>query len=139
MGNRLKMTIAQAPFDGMAATSSSALPTASISTFTKPCWPSHHHMFSLPQTTRASKQTARQSAPVVDVAEDSQMLDQILHLCYLITDPAIKELMAVEDALEAAMKYQMEGALAIIRALLCTFGPGEPQGICHCVSLAARG
>jgi hypothetical protein len=38
-------------------------------------------------------------------------------------------LTAVEDALEAAMKYQMEGAPAIIRALLCTFGPGEPQGI----------
>ena len=63
---------------------------------------------------------------MVDFSEDSQTLDHLLRLCYPIIDPVIKELTEVEDALEAAMKYQMVEATVILQALLRTFGPSDP-------------
>jgi hypothetical protein len=84
------------------------------------------NMFSLPQTAPESEQTVRQSAPVVDFTEESRTLDHLLRLCYPITDPVINKLTEVEDALEAAIKYQMDEATAIMRGMLRTHGPNEP-------------
>ena len=53
-------------------------------------------------------------------------MDHLLRLCYPVTDPAINELNEVADVLEAAMKYQMEEATAMMRKLLLTFLDTKP-------------
>jgi hypothetical protein len=92
-------------------------------------------MFSLPQTTHSIQQAISKSAPVVDVAEDSQTLDHLLRLCYPIIDPVITELTEVGHVLEAAIKYQMEEATQLMRALLSTFVYDKPLQVyviaCH--------
>ena len=125
------MTIAQTPFDDMAADvilrSHDGVDFYVYRTVLAIASPFFKDMFSLPQTIQAREQTVRQPAPaVVDFSEDSQTLDRLLRLCYPIIDPVIKELTEVEDALEAAIKYQMVEATVILQALLRTFGPSDP-------------
>ena len=125
------MTIAQTPFDDMAADvilrSHDGVDFYVYRTVLAIASPFFKDMFSLPQTIQAREQTVRQPAPaVVDFSEDSQTLDHLLRLCYPIIDPVIKELTEVEDALEAAIKYQMVEATVILQALLRTFGPSDP-------------
>ena len=59
--------------------------------------------------------------PVVAVEEDSTTLDRLLRLCYPTADPVFTELRDVRLVLAAAMKYEMEEAIALMRKTLLTF------------------
>ena len=125
-----QISTAQAPFDDMEADvvlrSCDCVDFYVYKAVLSLASPFFKNMFSLPQTTQASEQTVRQSAPVVDFTEGSRTLGHLLRLCYPITDPVIKKLTEVEDALEAAIKYQMDEATAIMRGMLRTHAPNEP-------------
>ncbi|PIL24932.1 hypothetical protein GSI_12819 [Ganoderma sinense ZZ0214-1] len=64
--------------------------------------------------------------PVVAVEEDSATLDRLLRLCYPTADPLLTELRDVRMVLAAAMKYEMEEAIALMRKTLLTFVDTQP-------------
>jgi hypothetical protein len=80
--------------------------------------PFFRQMFSLPQPNG--------SIGTITVTEDSQTLDRLLRLCYPVPDPIIKDLTDISDVLEAAMKYEMEEATALMRVELLTFVNDKP-------------
>jgi hypothetical protein len=125
-----QICIAQAPFNDMAADvilcSYDGINFYVYKIVLALASPFFKDMFSLPQTISTGEQTVRQSAQTIDFVEGSQTLDHLLRLCYPVADPVINALTGVEDALEAAMKYQMDEATAILKASLRTFGADEP-------------
>jgi BTB/POZ domain len=131
MGDFIKplTSIAEAPFDDTAADivlrSCDGVDFCVYKIVLALASPFFKDMFSLPVTT-AMEQTDCKSPPVIDLSEHSQTVDRLLRLCYPISDPVITELTGVDDALEAAIKYQMEEATSILTALLRTFAPAEP-------------
>lgn len=64
--------------------------------------------------------------PVVAVEEDSATLDRLLRLCYPTADPVLTELRDVRLVLVAAMKYEMEEAIALMKKKLLTFVASQP-------------
>lgn len=76
--------------------------------------PFFHLMFSLPQP---SSELAS-DIPVIDVSESADVLDALLRLVYPVVDPPLDTLDAVSDVLDAAMKYDMPAAIAVLRRLL---------------------
>jgi hypothetical protein len=128
-----KISTAQAPFDDMEADvvlrSCDRVDFYVYKAVLALASPFFKSMLSLPQTIQASEQTVRQSAPVVNFTEESRTLDHLLRLCYPVTDPVINKLTEVEDALEAAIKYQMDEATVIMRRMLRTYGPNNPLNV----------
>ncbi|KAH9837621.1 uncharacterized protein C8Q71DRAFT_553598 [Rhodofomes roseus] len=53
--------------------------------------------------------------PLVHVSEDSQTLDRLLRLCYPVADPKLCSLDDIKPVLAAAVKYQMEEAIALMK------------------------
>ena len=51
--------------------------------------------------------------PVVTVQEDNVTLDRLLRLCYPTADPVLSEMRDVRTVLAAALKYEMEEAIAM--------------------------
>ncbi len=64
--------------------------------------------------------------PLVAVEEDSATLDALLRLCYPTDDPVLTELRDVRLVLAAAMKYEMEEAIALMKKKVLTFVDSQP-------------
>ncbi|EPQ56279.1 hypothetical protein GLOTRDRAFT_128228 [Gloeophyllum trabeum ATCC 11539] len=59
-----------------------------------------------------------QSRTVISVSEDSETIDKLLRLVYPVAPPALETLDALKPVLEAAVKYQMESVLELLRKKL---------------------
>jgi hypothetical protein len=80
--------------------------------------PFFQQMFTLPQPSK--------NIQTIEVTEDSQTLDRLLRLCYPVPDPIFEDLSDTSDVLEAAMKYEMDEATAIMGAAIVTFVKEKP-------------
>ena len=67
--------------------------------------------------------------PVVAVEEDSVTLDRLLRLCYPVPDPVFTDLGDVRRVLAAALKYDMEEAVALMKKTLLTFVQSQPLSV----------
>ncbi len=79
-------------------------------------------MLSLPQPEDGS----RAQRPVIDVSEDSQVLDRLLRLCYPILKPKLSELEHIVPVLKAASKYEMEWPVFLLSKDLLAVTPPMP-------------
>ena len=87
-------------------------------------------MLSLPQGTEASDSAENSSTlegkPVVDLTEDSGTLDPLLRLCYPTQDPQLTDIRDIRLVLGAALKYDMDEAVALMKDKLRSFIANEP-------------
>ncbi|KAI0924609.1 hypothetical protein AcW2_005448 [Taiwanofungus camphoratus] len=88
-------------------------------------------MFSLPQPSVAQISDGTnintvQHLPVVRVTEHSVVLHNLLRLCYPIRDPTLNELSEVQPVLEAAIKYDIEEAIELMKGRLIGSVPNAP-------------
>ena len=67
--------------------------------------------------------------PVVAVEEDSQTLDHLLRLCYPVPDPELVSLSDVRPVLAAALKYEMEEAVTLMKKSLLSFVDQQPLAV----------
>ena len=67
--------------------------------------------------------------PVVAVQEDSVTLDHLLRLCYPVADPNLTELSQIRSILAAAMKYEMEEAVLLMKKALLAFIDSQPFAV----------
>ncbi|KAI0731137.1 hypothetical protein C8Q76DRAFT_717733 [Earliella scabrosa] len=65
-----------------------------------------------------SSQSVIDAKPVIPMSEDSETLDPLLRLAYPTADPVFSSLRDVRLVLEAAIKYQMEEAIALLKKTL---------------------
>ncbi|KAI0945903.1 hypothetical protein AcV7_010018 [Taiwanofungus camphoratus] len=81
--------------------------------------PFFHDMFTLPQPAVRQGETQdphpTSGLPLVRVTENSGTLDCLLRLCYPVADPAFLSAMQIKPVLEAAIKYQMEEAIVLMK------------------------
>ncbi|KAF8992040.1 hypothetical protein BDQ17DRAFT_1254298, partial [Cyathus striatus] len=83
--------------------------------------PFFESMFSLPQSILDDV-----NHPVIDVSEDSKILDPLLRLCYPVDDPIISDPTFLGDVLEAALKYETTEAVAVLKSHLRTYTKQNP-------------
>lgn len=92
--------------------------------------PFFKQMFSLSQPTDSSSSTpgaATEPLPIIPMTEDRDTIDYLLRLCYPVTDPTPpSDVKTVATILEAAMKYELEEARVILKALFARFIPTDP-------------
>lgn len=67
--------------------------------------------------------------PVVAVQEDSVTLDRLLRLCYPVADPVLPEPQDVHRVLAAALKYDMDEAVALMKKALLGFVDKQPLAV----------
>lgn len=67
--------------------------------------------------------------PVVEVEEDHRTLDHLLRLCYPTADPELSALGDVRAVLAAALKYEMEEAVALMKKALLGFVSQQPLSV----------
>ncbi|THH30255.1 hypothetical protein EUX98_g3940 [Antrodiella citrinella] len=73
---------------------------------------------------------------IIPVSEDSQTIDHLLRLLYPIHEPPrLTELSVVDKCLEAAMKYEMDKATALLKASLTSLVHSSPLEV---YSIACR-
>ncbi|KAI0653280.1 hypothetical protein C8Q70DRAFT_1164170 [Cubamyces menziesii] len=90
-------------------------------------------MFAFPQPPRddispadSDDDYASDGTPIVQLEEDSETLDRLLRLCYPIADPVFEDPVAVRPVLAAALKYDMDEAVALLKKALLSFVPTRP-------------
>lgn len=64
--------------------------------------------------------------PILPVEETSDVLDPLLRLAYPVADPIFTDPGPIREVLSAAMKYQMEEAIALLREALSSHIPSQP-------------
>ncbi|KZT07311.1 uncharacterized protein LAESUDRAFT_713772 [Laetiporus sulphureus 93-53] len=135
MQSRAASTDASPPFDNVAADiilrSSDGVDFRVHSVILAEASPLFANMFSLPQppnpeNPQEDSADTRDGRPVVAMTEDSTTLDNLLRVCYPIADPLLTDLEAVRGILEAATKYEMEQATAVLCKKLRSFAASEP-------------
>ncbi|KAI0700117.1 hypothetical protein C8T65DRAFT_742183 [Cerioporus squamosus] len=67
--------------------------------------------------------------PVVAVQENSIALDRLLRLCYPTADPVLPEVKDVRTVFAAALKYEMEEAIALMKSALLGFVDRQPLAV----------
>jgi len=74
-------------------------------------------MLSIPQPNVSDPRDlhSQTGLPLVHVSEDSETLDRLLRLCYPVADPKLFSLDDIKPVLAAAVKYQMEEAMALMK------------------------
>lgn len=82
-------------------------------------------MFSLPQPV-APQDISLRERPVIDVSEDSKVIDCLLRYTYPVHDPEIDDLDLLDCVFSAAAKYELVDALAMITKTLREFIPTRP-------------
>lgn len=87
--------------------------------------PVFESMLSLPQPPRGGDGEAFQR-PIVDVTEDSKTLDRLLRLCYPILKPDMASFEDIVPTLEAAIKYDMEYPIALLKGNLLSLVSARP-------------
>ncbi|TFY60660.1 hypothetical protein EVJ58_g4999 [Rhodofomes roseus] len=65
----------------------------------------------------------RDGCPVVPVQEDSNTLDLLLRIVYPVKDPVLDDLARLQSVVAAALKYDMEEAIALSSMTLLSFAP----------------
>jgi hypothetical protein len=81
-------------------------------------------MFMLPQP--SSDEKKHEEKPVVDMMEDARTLECLLRLVYPVADPVLDTLSSATLVLAAALKYQMDEAISIVRAMFAAYTKSEP-------------
>ena len=76
----------------------------------------------------------RDGLPVVAVQEDSSTLDLLLRICYPVLNPSLDTPEVLSPVLAAAVKYDMDGAIATIRGDLRRLAERHPVVVC-CLSM----
>ncbi|TFY64256.1 hypothetical protein EVJ58_g2741 [Rhodofomes roseus] len=66
--------------------------------------------------------------PLVQITEDSETLDRLLRFCYPIADPELRNVDDIRLVLIAAIKYEMEEIIPILRKRLSRFKT-SPLGV----------
>ncbi|KAI1796672.1 hypothetical protein LXA43DRAFT_986559 [Ganoderma leucocontextum] len=67
--------------------------------------------------------------PIITLAEESDVLDPLLRLCYPTTDPVLADLKAIRIVLAAAMKYRMEEATVLMKNALTSYLEDQPLSV----------
>ena len=88
--------------------------------------PFFHTMFTLPQSSEWVDAGSDDSAPVVNISEDSNTLDILLTICYPFVNPRSYTLDEVEPAIRAALKYEMALPVDVLRQQLSISTPQSP-------------
>lgn len=83
-------------------------------------------MFSMPQPTSTPLGTSDHTQPVIDMAEDSAVIDCLLRYCYPVFDPVINNLDLVEKIIGATMKYDLTEASVLVTQALQGFSLNDP-------------
>lgn len=86
-------------------------------------------MFSLQQPAPRETNTVLDDRPVIEVSENSQIIDALLRFCYPVPDPVIKDLSKLDNVLGAALKYDTSEAVLLLRALLRGFVTLSPREV----------
>lgn len=92
-------------------------------------------MFSLQQPAVNEADKNDQTYPIIDMAEDSQTLDDLLRLCYPVDDPNIDDFKRLDSVLAAATKYETREAIKILRETFLRLIPSSPR---RAISVACR-
>lgn len=74
--------------------------------------PFFHDLFTLPQPSETSK------IPRIPVSENASVLDTLLRYVYPVSSPVIGSLHDLQAVLEAAVKYDLECAISVLRKVL---------------------
>ncbi|KAJ7502629.1 hypothetical protein B0H11DRAFT_1989394 [Mycena galericulata] len=82
--------------------------------------------FSLPQAPDLSKGADIQ---VVEILEDSHVLDKLLRFCYPCEDPVVKTLDEIHAVIEAMMKYDMLEVVKRAKQVLRSFAKSHPVAV----------
>ena len=82
-------------------------------------------MFDIPQPPLYQQQL-KDGRPIIEVSEESVVLDTILRICYPINNPSEWSLEEVEPALRAAIKYEMELPTTVLTTRLKSLIPVSP-------------
>ncbi|PIL24639.1 hypothetical protein GSI_12523 [Ganoderma sinense ZZ0214-1] len=92
-------------------------------------------MLTLPQPSSVSR-GAVADRPVVDVTEDSRVLERLMRLCYPIEKEKLDALEDIVPVLEAAMKYDMKWPISLLTTDLLAIIPRSPLKVwavaCRC-------
>ncbi|KAF8991365.1 hypothetical protein BDQ17DRAFT_306486 [Cyathus striatus] len=81
-------------------------------------------MFSLPQ--QVSDGT---SSSVVDISENSEVIDPLLRICYPVIDPLITDLTLLQMVLKTALKYDILVASEMLKRTLRSFVKDKPREV----------
>ncbi|EMD39244.1 hypothetical protein CERSUDRAFT_152319 [Gelatoporia subvermispora B] len=85
---------------------------------------------SIPEKKRGSRKHIEQQEldglPLLRVTETSAVLENLFRLCYPVQDPALTDLDAITDTLEAAIKYDMREATQILQERLTALVHTDP-------------
>ncbi|KAF5363570.1 hypothetical protein D9756_000132 [Leucocoprinus leucothites] len=80
--------------------------------------PFFHDMFTLPQGPSAESGCIKANKPVVPVTESRDVLATLLQFVYPTPDPEVPSLEEIPPVLDAAIKYDLTGAIVALRRLL---------------------
>ncbi|KAF8991952.1 hypothetical protein BDQ17DRAFT_1173447, partial [Cyathus striatus] len=69
------------------------------------------------------------SSPVVDVPENSEVIDPLLRICYPVIDPSITDLTLLQMVLKAALKYDILVASEMLKKTLRSFIKDKPREV----------
>ncbi|KZT67855.1 hypothetical protein DAEQUDRAFT_739103 [Daedalea quercina L-15889] len=95
-------------------------------------------MFSLPQPVYDSASDGDiatgvsdrpSGVPIVSVSENSQVLEDILRMCYPVEKPNLDSVQVISPLLEVAMKYQMPEATNVMMRQLMTLCCSQPLDV----------
>ena len=75
--------------------------------------PFFHNLFTLPQPSETSEKTPR-----IPLSESASVLDTLLRYIYPVSNPVIGSLHDLQAVLEAAVKYDLECAISVLRKIL---------------------
>jgi hypothetical protein len=105
--------------------------------------PLFEDLFSLPQTIPGSPRSSNirilsqddSDLPVIDMTEDSYVINDLLHFVYPIPDPTFSSISRAAAVMGAAQKYQMSEALSLTSKQMGLFAQKEPLRVfalgCH--------
>ena len=69
---------------------------------------------------------AFEGQPLVEVTEDSDVIDPLLRLCYPTADPVLADLEDIRPVLAAAIRYRMEEAIMLLKKILLSYLEEQP-------------
>ncbi|EIN03897.1 hypothetical protein PUNSTDRAFT_139202 [Punctularia strigosozonata HHB-11173 SS5] len=74
-------------------------------------------------------QELKEGLPVVDVSEDSKIIDRLLHFCYPYDNPELNDLDELAAVLSAAVKYDVGATTKLLRHSLSKHASAAPMRV----------
>lgn len=74
----------------------------------------------------AKREAVDSDTLMIPIPESSDILDPLLRFAYPISDPVMNDLRHIRTVLAAALRYQMEEAISLLKELLCAYIPSDP-------------